>query len=34
MPDGSTLVVFGAASLALLVVPGPAVLYIVTRSID
>jgi len=28
----TTLLLFGAASLALLVVPGPAVLYIVTRS--
>lgn len=33
MPDTQTLVVFGVASLALLVVPGPAVFYIVTRSI-
>ncbi len=32
MPDASTLAVFGIASLALLVVPGPAVFYIVTRS--
>jgi threonine/homoserine/homoserine lactone efflux protein len=32
MPAGSTLVVFAAASLALLVIPGPAVLYIVARS--
>lgn len=34
LPDGGTLVVFVLASLALLVVPGPAVLYIVARSID
>lgn len=32
MPDPSTLLVFAAATMALLVVPGPAVLYIVTRS--
>ena len=34
LPDTSTLALFAVASLALLVVPGPAVLYIVTRSID
>jgi threonine/homoserine/homoserine lactone efflux protein len=34
MPDGSTLLLFGAAALALIVVPGPAVLYIVAQSID
>ena len=34
MPDAGTLVVFGAAALALIVVPGPAVLYIVSQSID
>jgi threonine/homoserine/homoserine lactone efflux protein len=34
MPDSSTLVLFGAAALALIVVPGPAVLYIVAQSID
>ena len=34
MPDVSTLAVFCAASFALAVVPGPAVLYIVTQSID
>ena len=34
MPDLSTLVVFAAAALALAVVPGPAVLYIVARSVD
>lgn len=32
MPDPSSLLVFSLACLALLVVPGPAVLYIVTRS--
>ena len=32
MPPLSTLPVFAAASLALLVIPGPAVLYIVARS--
>jgi threonine/homoserine/homoserine lactone efflux protein len=34
MPAPSTFALFAAAALALLVVPGPAVLYIVTRSID
>ena len=34
MPDGATLLVFGAAALALIVVPGPAVLYIVSQSLD
>jgi len=34
MPDPSGLTVFVAVALALLVTPGPAVLYIVTRSID
>src|ERR1700693_1136190 len=33
MPDAGRYAVFCAAALALLVVPGPAVLYIVTRSI-
>jgi threonine/homoserine/homoserine lactone efflux protein len=33
IPDPPKLVVFVAAALALLVVPGPAVLYVVTRSI-
>ena len=32
MPDPDTLLIFAAASLALLIVPGPAVFYIVTRS--
>ena len=34
MPPVHTLVLFAPVALALLVVPGPAVLYIVTRSID
>src|SRR5215207_10246930 len=34
MPDPAALGVFSIASLALLVVPGPSVLYIVTRSIS
>jgi threonine/homoserine/homoserine lactone efflux protein len=34
IPDAGTLAVFVAAALALLLVPGPAVLYIVARSID
>jgi threonine/homoserine/homoserine lactone efflux protein len=34
MPDVSRLGVFVAASIALLLTPGPAVLYIVTRSIE
>ena len=34
MPDASTMTVFVFATLALLVVPGPAVLYIVARGID
>ena len=34
MPDPSRLAVFFGAALALLVVPGPAVVYIVTQSID
>ncbi|ACZ84497.1 LysE family translocator [Streptosporangium roseum] len=33
MPDLTTLALFAAAPLALLLVPGPAVLYIVTRSV-
>jgi threonine/homoserine/homoserine lactone efflux protein len=32
MPDASTLVLFAGASLALLAIPGPAVIYVVTRS--
>ena len=34
MPTGSTLLLFAGASLALLAVPGPAVIYVVTRSLD
>jgi threonine/homoserine/homoserine lactone efflux protein len=34
VPDAGTLLVFSAAALALIVVPGPAVLYIVSQSID
>ena len=34
MPDASTLLLFAAAALALAVVPGPAVLYIVAQSVD
>jgi threonine/homoserine/homoserine lactone efflux protein len=34
MPDASTLLLFAGASLALLAVPGPAVIYVVTRSLD
>jgi threonine/homoserine/homoserine lactone efflux protein len=34
VPDSSTLLVFSAAALALIVVPGPAMLYIVAQSID
>ena len=34
MPDAATLAVFCAAAVALLVVPGPAVLYVVAQSVD
>src|SRR3954464_6944968 len=34
MPDASTLLLFAVASLALLAIPGPAVIYVVTRSLD
>jgi threonine/homoserine/homoserine lactone efflux protein len=34
LPDASTLALFSAAALALIVVPGPAVLYIVAQSLD
>jgi len=34
MPAGSTIALFALASLALAVVPGPAVTYIVTQSVD
>ncbi|MFG1942134.1 LysE family translocator [Nonomuraea sp. NPDC048826] len=33
MPELSTLVLFSAATLAIMLVPGPAVLFIVTRSV-
>src|SRR5690242_7085830 len=32
MPTASTLLLFAVASLALLAIPGPAVVYLVTRS--
>jgi len=34
VPDSATLLVFSIAAMALIVVPGPAVLYIVAQSID
>ena len=34
MPDASTLALFTVAAITLLVIPGPSVLYIVTRSVD
>ena len=34
MPDSGTFLAFAAASLALLAVPGPSVLYIVARSVE
>lgn len=34
LPDPGTLAVFAAAAVALLVIPGPAVLYIVAQSIE
>jgi threonine/homoserine/homoserine lactone efflux protein len=34
MPEPSTLALFAAAALALIVVPGPAVLYVVSQGID
>jgi|SRR5262245_533309 len=34
MPDPSTLALFAAAALALIVVPGPAVLYVVSQGIE
>jgi threonine/homoserine/homoserine lactone efflux protein len=34
VPDPSTLALFSLAAVALIVVPGPAVLYIVARSVD
>ena len=34
MPDASTLALFSMAAIGLLIIPGPAVFYIVTRSMD
>src|SRR5260221_7181616 len=34
LPDGTTLGLFVGAALALLLIPGPAVLYIVSRSVE
>jgi threonine/homoserine/homoserine lactone efflux protein len=34
LPDPGTLALFALAAITLLVIPGPAVLYIVTRSVD
>jgi threonine/homoserine/homoserine lactone efflux protein len=34
MPEASTLALFTLAAITLLVIPGPAVLYVVTRSVD
>ena len=34
MPDTTTLALFFVAAFTLLVIPGPAVLFIVTRSIE
>ena len=34
MPDAGTLALFAVAAITLLVIPGPSVLYIVTRSVD
>jgi threonine/homoserine/homoserine lactone efflux protein len=34
MPDASALALFTVAAITLLVIPGPSVLYIVTRSVD
>src|SRR3954470_2634663 len=34
MPTGTTMLLFAAAALALLIFPGPSVLYIVSRSVD
>ncbi|MDF2704217.1 MAG: hypothetical protein K0S10_3163, partial [Rubrobacteraceae bacterium] len=33
MPDATTFALFVAAALALLLVPGPAVFYVVARSV-
>jgi threonine/homoserine/homoserine lactone efflux protein len=34
MPDASTFALFVAAALALLLVPGPSVLYVVARGVE
>ena len=34
MPETSTLALFAVAAVTLLLIPGPAVLYIITRSVD
>ena len=34
MPTGATLLTFAAATLAILVIPGPSVVYVMTRSIE
>jgi len=34
MPDGTTMLIVALASLALVVIPGPAVIYILTRSVS
>src|SRR4051812_9439861 len=34
VPDASSMALFATAALALLLIPGPAVLYIVSRSVD
>jgi threonine/homoserine/homoserine lactone efflux protein len=34
MPDGTTILIVALASLALVVIPGPAVIYILTRSVS
>ncbi len=34
MPDVSTILAFITAALILLIIPGPAVLYIITRSTE
>ncbi len=34
MPDGSTVLIVALASLVLVVIPGPAVIYILTRSVS
>ena len=33
MPDSATLIAFSIAALVLFIIPGPAVLYIITRSL-